>query len=98
METIKLVDMIDDVVGQRNIKKKHVKRVIIAFITVLREYILKNKGINFGNFVKVGCKITKDRMVYSPITKEKLHIPEHLRFKAYFHNNFKEYINEKSSS
>lgn len=98
METIKLTDMVDEVVGQRNIQKNHVKRVVVAFITVLRDYILQNKGINFGNFVKIGCKVVKDRIVYSPITKEKLHIPEHLRFKAYYHNNFKEFINEKSPS
>lgn len=98
METVKLTDMVNDVVGQRNIQKNHVKRVIVAFITVLREYIMKNKGISFGNFVKIGCRVVKDRMVYSPITKEKLHVPEHLRFKAYYHDKFKEYINEKNPS
>lgn len=96
MKTIKLIDLIPEIKGNKNLKQKSIFRVIRAMPKVIMKMLLDKQEIKFTPFFKLGFRIAKDRMVKSTITKEMLHIPQHLRFKATFYNEFKNFLNEKN--
>lgn len=94
MKTIRLKDLVSDIKGTKNISKKNIMRVIKALPKVMIEMLLKKEEVKFTSFFKLGFRIAKDRMVKSSITHETLHIPQHLRFKATFYNEFKHFLNK----
>lgn len=94
MKTIKLIDLISEIKGNKNISKKNITRVIRALPKVMISMLLNKEEVKFTGFLKLGFRVAKDRMVKSSITKEMLHIPQHLRFKATFYNEFKNFINK----
>src|SRR5574344_2010230 len=100
---IKLLDeeMIKRIKGKRNISYKRLEKFLRAFQVVLKEYLLKNKELMFKNFVKLGPRIAKDRIVTTAsyigrddLKPKKIHMPQHLRFKATFCQSFKDYLNK----
>ena len=100
---IKLLDedMQKRIKGKRNISFKRLEKFLRAFQIVLKEYLLKNKEIMFKNFVKLGPRIAKDRIVTTAsyigrddLKPKKIHMPQHLRFKATFCQEFKNYLNK----
>lgn len=94
MKIIRLKDLIDDIKGNKNIGKKNVMRVVSALPKVMILMLLKKEEIKFTSFFKLGFRVAKDRIIKSSITKEMLHIPQHLRFKATFYNEFKKFLNK----
>lgn len=94
MKTIRLKDLVSDIKGTKNISKKNIMRIIKALPKVMIEMLLKKEEVKFTSFFKLGFRIAKDRMVKSSITHETLHIPQHLRFKATFYNEFKHFLNK----
>lgn len=94
MKTIRLIDIISDIKGNKNISKKNIMRVIRALPKVMIEMLLNKEEVKFTSFFKLGFRVAKDRMVKSSITHEMLHIPQHLRFKATFYNEFKQFLNK----
>lgn len=94
MKIIRLKDLIDDIKGNKNISKKNVMRVVSALPKVMILMLLKKEEIKFTSFFKLGFRVAKDRIIKSSITKEMLHIPQHLRFKATFYNEFKKFLNK----
>lgn len=94
MKTIRLIDIISDIKGNKNISKKNIMRVIRALPKVMTEMLLNKEEVKFTSFFKLGFRVAKDRMVKSSITHEMLHIPQHLRFKATFYNEFKQFLNK----
>ena len=95
MKTIRLIDLIDDIKGNKNISKKNIMRVIRALPKVMMLMLIKKEEIKFTSFFKLGFRIAKDRIIKSSITKEMLHIPQHLRFKATLYNEFKHFLNRE---
>ena len=94
MKIIRLKDLIDDIKGNKNISKKNVMRVVSALPKVMILMLLKKEEIKSPSFFKLGFRVAKDRIIKSSITKEMLHIPQHLRFKATFYNEFKKFLNK----
>lgn len=94
MKTIKLKDLISDIKGNKNISKKNIMRVMRALPKVMMAMLLEKQEVKFTPFFKLGFRIAKDRVVKSSITHETLHIPQHLRFKAMFYNEFKHFLNK----
>jgi len=94
MKVIRLKDLIDDIKGSKNISKKNIMRVVSALPKVMMLMLLKKEEIKFTAFFKLGFRVAKDRIIKSSITKEMLHIPQHLRFKATFYNEFKHFLNK----
>lgn len=94
MKTIRLIDIISDIKGNKNISKKNIMRVVRALPKVMIEMLLNKEEVKFTSFFKLGFRVAKDRMVKSSITHEMLHIPQHLRFKAMFYNEFKHFLNK----
>lgn len=99
-KTLKLIDleMLKKIKGNKNISYKRLRKFLLVFQIVLRKILLENGEITFGNFVRLGPRIAKDRIVttkaYGNIPSEKKHMPKHLRFKAQFRQEFKEFINK----
>lgn len=93
-DCIKLNDLVDEIKSTKQISKKDIIRIINAFLKVIPKILLDGKEIKFSPFFKLSFRITKDRMAKSSITGEMVHIPQHLRFKSFFYNNFKRFINE----
>jgi len=99
-KTLKLIDieMLKKIKGNKNISYKRLKRFLLAFQVILRKMLLQDGEITFGNFVRFGPRVAKDRMVttraYGNVSSEKKHMPKHLRFKALFRQEFKDYINK----
>lgn len=58
--------------------------------------LLNKEEVKFTPFVKLGFRVAKDRMVKSYISNEMLHMPQHLRFKATFYNEFKDFLNKEN--
>lgn len=94
MKIIRLKDLINDIKGNKNISKKNIMRVVMALPKVMALMLLKKEEIKFTSFFKLGFRVAKDRIIKSSITKEMLHIPQHLRFKAIFYNEFKKFLNK----
>ncbi len=94
MKTVRLIDLISEIKGNKNITKNSILRVIRALPKVMIMMLLKKEEIKFTSFLKLGFRIAKDRTIKSTITKELLHIPQHLCFKATFYNEFKKFINK----
>ena len=80
-QTIKLLDLTSEIKGNKNVSKSNIIKVIRALIRVM------------GN-MKSGFRIDKDRLAKSTITNEVLHIPQHIRFKATFYDEFKRFLNK----
>ena len=95
MKTIKLTNLLSEIKGNKNISKVNILKVMRALIKVMINTLLKKEEVKFSSFFKLGFRIAKDRMVKSTITHEILHVPQHLRFKATFHEDFKKFINKK---
>lgn len=93
MQTIRLIDLIDEIQNNKNIRKHSVLRVIRAIPKVVTKMLLDKKEIRFTPFLKLGFRTAKDRIIKSSITKEMLHIPQHLRFKVTFYDKFKTFLN-----
>lgn len=96
MKTIRLKDLVSEIQGNKNISQQKILRVINALPKVISLFLLNKKEVKFIPFVKFGFKNVKDRISKSSVTKEILHIPQHLRFKATFYTQFKDYLNEKN--
>ena len=85
--------------GNKNISYKRLRKFLLAFQIILRKILMQDGEINFGNFVRLGPRIAKDRIVITReiksagIKSEKKHMPQHLRFKAFFRQEFKDYLN-----
>lgn len=94
MNSIRLIDLISEIKGSKNVSKNKIERVIRAIPKVIAEILLEKKEVKFTSFLKLGFRVAKDRMVKSPITKEMLHIPQHLRFKGSFYEDFKKFLNK----
>lgn len=101
---IKILDeeFIKTIKGKRNISYRRLSIFLRSFQRVLKEFLLKNKEIFFKNFVQLGPRIAKDRVVTTAsyigrddLKPKKIHMPQHLRFKATFTPEFKNYINRK---
>lgn len=93
-KTIKLKDLAQEIKGNKNISKNKIERIICAIPKVIGNLLLNKKEVCFSCFLKLGFRIAKDRIVKSSITKETLHIPQHLRFKGVFYEKFKNFINQ----
>lgn len=96
MKKIKLIDLVDEIKDNKNVSKINITRVIRALPKVISKILLSKKEIKFVPFFKLGFRVAKDRMVKSSITKEMLHIPQHLRFKVTFYPQFKNFLNEEN--
>ena len=94
METKKLVDLIPEIKGTKNITQKNIYRVISALPKVISKLLLTGNVVKFTSFFKLGFRVAKDRTIKSSITGELLHMPEHVRFKPIFYKNFKKYLNK----
>lgn len=94
MKTIRLIDLVEEIKGTKNVSKRKVARVISAIPKVISAILLEKKEVKFTPFLKLGFRVAKDRMVKSPITNEMLHIPQHLRFKGSFYEDFKYFLNK----
>lgn len=94
-KTIKLLDLTSEIKGNKNVSKINIVKVIRALIKVIMTMLLEKQEVKFTPFFKLGFRIAKDRTVKSTITHEILHIPQHLRFKATFYEEFKRFINKK---
>lgn len=94
MKTIRLIDLIADVKKNKNLKQKNIFRVIRAIPKVIVKMLMNKEEVKFTPFFKLGFRIAKDRMVKSTVTKEELHMPQHIRFKATFYNDFKHFLNK----
>lgn len=94
MKTIRLIDLIDEIKGTKNVSKQKVERVVRAIPKVISAILLEKKEVKFTPFFKLSFRVAKDRMVKSPITKEMLHMPQHLRFKGSFYEDFKKFLNK----
>lgn len=94
METKRLIDLIPEIKGTKNITQKNIHRVMSALPKVISKLLLEGKVVKFTPFVRLGFRIAKDRMIKSTITGEMLHIPQHLRFKPIFYKEFKDYLNK----
>ena len=85
--------------GNKNISYKRLRKFLLVFQSVLRKFLLENKEINFGNFLRLGPRIAKDRIITTRavgnLKSEKKHMPQHLRFKAKFTQEFKDFLNKK---
>lgn len=92
----KLIDMIPDIKGNKNITQTNIIRVIKALPKVIIKMLLNKEEVKFTPFVKLGFRVAKDRMVKSYISNEMLHMPQHLRFKATFYNEFKDFLNKEN--
>lgn len=97
-KTVKLLDLVTEIKGNKNISKNNIIKVMRALIKVIGDMLLEKQEVKFTSFVKLGFRITKDRLAKSSITHEILHIPQHLRFKATFYNEFKRFINKNIES
>lgn len=93
METIKLLNLAPEIRGSKNVKTKNIRRVINALPKVIMGILMTHKDVRFTPFLKLSFRTAKDRMARSNITNEMVHIPQHLRFKGSFYNEFKKYIN-----
>lgn len=94
MEIKRLIDLIPEIKGTKNITQKNIHRVISALPKVISKLLLEGKIVKFTPFVKLGFRLAKDRMIKSSITGEMLHMPQHLRFKSTFYKEFKNYLNK----
>ena len=94
MKIIKLTDLISEIKGNKNISQRAILRVVRALPKVIATMLLKKEEVKFTAFFKLGFRIAKDRMVKSLIANEMLHMPQHLRFKANFYNEFKGFLNK----
>lgn len=94
MEVKRLIDLVSEIKGTKNITQKNIYRVISALPKVISKLLLEGKTVKFTSFVKLGFRLAKDRMIKSSITGEILHIPQHLRFKPIFYKEFKDYLNK----
>lgn len=97
MKNIKLIELAKEIQGNKNLKQKNIIRVIRAIPKVISSMLLEKKEVKFTPFLKLTFRIAKDRLVKSSITKEVLHMPQHLRFKTMFYNEFKRRINENEN-
>jgi len=101
---IKIIDLVDTIQYNKNISKKNLLRVLKALPKVFKEILLTKKQIVFENFMSFGFRTAKDRMVRSRpckvlgIESKMFHMPAHLRFKAVFFKETKDYLNEKKES
>lgn len=95
MQTIKLIDLCSEIKGSKNIKLKNIQRVLNALPKVISRILLSKKEVKITPFFKMGFRVAKDRMVKSNITNELVHIPQHIRFKGQFYQEFKTFINSK---
>lgn len=94
-KVIRLLDLTSEIKGNKNISKTNIIKVIRALIKVMIAMLLEKQEVKFSPFFKLGFRIAKDRMVKSNITQEILHIPQHLRFKATFYEEFKKFLNKE---
>jgi len=90
---IKLLDLAQKVKGTKNVSFQNVERVLTAIPFVIKKIMLENHELFIGNFVKLGPRLAKDRITISRLTGDKMHMPEHLRFKATFGQRFKDFLN-----
>ena len=100
---IKLLDeeMIKKIRGNKNISYERLEKFLRVFQQVLKKYLLEKKELVFKNFLKLGPRIAKDRIVTTAsyigrddLKPKKIHMPQHLRFKATFCQSFKDYLNK----
>lgn len=94
MKTVKLKEIIPDIKGNKNITQTNILRVVRALPKVIMFMLLEKQEVKFTSLFKLGFRIAKDRMIKSNITQEILHMPEHIRFKATFYNDFKKFLNK----
>lgn len=93
-KTVKLLELTSEIKGNKNISKTNIVKVIRALIKVIGDMLLEKQEVKFTSFVKFGFRIAKDRLVKSNITQEMFHIPQHIRFKATFYDEFKRFLNK----
>ena len=93
-QTIKLLDLTSEIKGNKNVSKSNIIKVIRALIRVMGNMLLEKQEVKFTSFMKLGFRIAKDRLAKSTITNEVLHIPQHIRFKATFYDEFKRCLNK----
>ena len=91
---IRLIDLVDTIRYNKNISKKNLLRVANALPKVIKNMLCNRKEVIFENFVKLGFRTAKDRMVKTRAGEEQ-HMPAHLRFKAVFFSETKKYLNEE---
>lgn len=94
-KVIKLLDLTSEIKGNKNISKINIVKVIRALIKVAMTMLLEKQEVSFTPFFKLGFRVAKDRIAKSNITHEILHIPQHLRFKATFYEEFKRFLNKE---
>lgn len=93
-KTVKLLDLTSEIKGNKNISKSNIVKVIRALIKVMGTMLLEKQEVKFTSFMKLGFRVAKDRLVKSNITHEICHIPQHIRFKATFYDEFKRFLNK----
>lgn len=94
-KVIRLLNLTSEIKGNKNISKVNIVKVIRALIKIMVTMLLEKQEVKFTPFFKLGFRVAKDRMVKSNITQEILHIPQHLRFKATFYEEFKRFLNKE---
>jgi hypothetical protein len=107
MKNNKQIKLLDEEIqkkikGKRNISYQRLEKFLRTFQIVLKKYLLENKELIFKNFLKLGPRIAKDRIVTTAsyigrndLKPKKIHMPQHLRFKATFCQDFKDYLNKE---
>lgn len=98
MKTVRLIDIVPDIKGNKNLTQTNIQKVIRAIPKVIMKMLLKKEEVKFTPFFKLGFRIAKDRVIKSYISDELLHMPQHLRFKATFYDEFKKFLNSREEN